>query len=104
MAEKLNIYGDQGATIIETFRVLDANSNPVSLSGYTGFSQIRENYAQVNAVAAFTVSVSNTSYVTLTLSATDSANLEAKRYVYDCEMHSDTTVLRVREGVLEIIA
>ena len=84
MASISNIFIDQGADFTTTVTVTDANGDAVSLAGYSAAAQIRKSHSSSTSTA-FTASISNASggEITITLSDTQTAALEAGRYVYD---------------------
>ena len=79
-----NIFIDQGADFTTTVTVTDSNGDAVSLVGYSVFAQIRKSYSSSTSTD-FTTSISNASggEITITLSDTQTAALEAGRYLYD---------------------
>jgi hypothetical protein len=102
MATKANLVIDQGATFSADLTLTDENGDPLSLGGYTANSQIRKWYTSTNAVN-FSTSINTTSAViTLSLTASQTANLTAGRYVYDLEISSGNTVSRVVEGIVTV--
>ena len=84
MASISNIFIDQGADFTTTVTVSDANGDAVSLVGYSAAAQIRKSHSSSTSTA-FTASISNASggEITITLSDTQTAALEAGRYLYD---------------------
>ena len=84
MASISNIFIDQGADFTTTVTVTDSNGDAVSLVGYSAAAQIRKSHSSSTSTA-FTTSISNASggEITITLSDTQTAALEAGRYVYD---------------------
>ena len=84
MASISNIFIDQGADFTTTVTVTDSNGDAVSLVGYSAAAQIRKSHSSSTSTA-FTASISNASggEITITLSDTQTAALEAGRYVYD---------------------
>ena len=84
MASISNIFIDQGADFTTTVTVTDSNGDAVSLLGYSAAAQIRKSYSSSTSTA-FTTSISNASggEITITLSDTQTAALEAGRYLYD---------------------
>ncbi len=84
MASISNIFIDQGADFTTTVTVTDSNGDAVSLTGYSAAAQIRKSYSSSTSTA-FTTSISNASggEITITLSDTQTAALEAGRYLYD---------------------
>lgn len=102
MATKANLVVDQGTTFTTTITVSDDEGNALDLTGYTGAAQIRKHYTSSNSVN-FAVSISaGTGEVTLSLTANATANLNAGRYVYDCELTNSGTVSRILEGIVTV--
>ena len=104
MASISNIFIDQGATFTTTVTVTDANGDAVSLSGYSVAAQIRKTFLSSSATA-FTATISNASAgeITITLSPTQTAALEAGRFVYDVLITaSGGTKTRVVEGQVTV--
>ena len=104
MASISNIFIDQGATFTTTVTVTDANGDAVSLSGYSVAAQIRKTFLSSTATA-FTATISNASSgeITISLSPTQTAALEAGRFVYDVVITSSSGVkTRVVEGQVTV--
>ena len=104
MASISNIFIDQGADFTTTVTVTDSNGDAVSLVGYSAAAQIRKSYSSSTSTA-FTASISNASggEITITLSDTQTAALEAGRYVYDVLITaSGGTKTRVVEGQVTV--
>lgn len=103
MATKANIIIDQGTTFTTSINLTDDNGDAIDLTGYTGSSQMRKHYTSSNS-QSFTVSLSNTSgVVSLSLTATQTANLAPGRYVYDVEVVSGANVVsRIVEGIVTV--
>ena len=105
MASISNLIIDQGTTYSVTITVNDDTGSARNLTGYTGRSQMRRSY-YTSANTAFTVSVTNPANgeISITLTAAQTANVKAGRYVYDLELvnANSTTVERVVEGVVTV--
>ena len=104
MASISNIFIDQGATFTTTVTVTDANGDAVSLSGYSVAAQIRKTFLSSTATA-FTATISNASSgeITISLTPTQTAALEAGRFVYDVVITaSGGTKTRVVEGQVTV--
>lgn len=103
MAIKANLIIDQGTTYSTSIDVTDADDVPVNLTGYTGTAQIRKHYSSSNSTA-FAVSISSLDgIVTLSLTASQTAALNAGRYVYDCELvNSSNVISRICEGIVTV--
>ena len=103
MAIKANLIIDQGSTFSTDINLTNDSGQALSLSGYTGASQMRKHYTSSNSTS-FTVSINATSgVVTLALSANQTANLVAGRYVYDVEVTDANNVIsRIVEGLVTV--
>ena len=103
MATKANLVIDQGSTFSSDLYLTDENGSPLILDGYSANSQVRKWYTSANASASFTtfINVSSAS-INLTLSANQTSNLVAGRYVYDVEINNGSTVSRVVEGIITV--
>ena len=101
MAQKANITIDQGTTFSSGIDLLDDNDEPVDVSNYTARGQIRKHYSSSNSVS-FTTTLSNGSLI-ISLTASQTANIVAGRYVYDLELvDPSNTVLRILEGIVTV--
>lgn len=102
MATKANLVIDQGTTFSTIITVADAEGDALDLSNYTGAAQMRKHYSSSNSFS-FTVYVANTGTITLSMSANTTANITSGRYVYDCEITSNTGVVsRIAEGIVTV--
>ena len=103
MATKANLVIDQGATYSTSVTITDDNDNIYDLTGHTGAAQMRKHYTSSNATS-FSVSLdANAGVVTLALTAAQTANLTAGRYVYDVEITSSSNVVsRILEGIVTV--
>jgi hypothetical protein len=99
-----NIYIEQGATFSTSITLDDVYGDAYNLIGYTANSQIRKSHYSSNATAIFTTDInSNTGSITLILSAANTANIPAGRYVYDTKItDNNSNVLRILEGIAEV--
>lgn len=103
MATKANLVIDQGSTFSSDLTLTDENGDPLTLNGYTANSQIRKWYSSTNASATFTTSINTVSAViTLSLTANQTSNLVAGRYVYDVEISDGAEVSRIVEGIVTV--
>ena len=103
MATKANLVIDQGSTFSTDLTLNDENGDPLTLAGYSANSQIRKWYTSTNASATFTTSINTASAViTLSLTANQTSNLVAGRYVYDVEISSGAEVSRIVEGIVTV--
>lgn len=103
MATKANLVIDQGTTFSADLNLTDENGDPLNLNGYTANSQMRKWYTSVNPSATFEASIdTNTAVVTLSLTANQTSNLIAGRYVYDVEISNGGTISRIVEGIVTV--
>lgn len=103
MAIKANILVDQGTTFSTTITVTDDEGTPLTLTNYSGAAQMRKHYTSSNATS-FSVSVNNsTGEISLALTANQTSNLVAGRYVYDVELtDANNVVSRIVEGIVTV--
>jgi len=103
MASKANLVIDQGATFSTDLYLTDTDGMPLILSGYTAASQMRKTYTSVNATATFNTFINtDSSFITLSLTANSTNGITAGRYVYDVEITNGNTVSRVVEGIVTV--
>lgn len=102
MATKVNLIIDQGATFATAITFADESGSTINFGAYTGTAQMRKHYSSSNATS-FAISLSNTGIITLSLTANQTANLVAGRYVYDLEvMDSANQISRLIEGIVTV--
>lgn len=103
MASKANLIIDQGTTFSTNLNLTDEYGDNLDLTSYSASSQMRKWYTSSNATATFTATV-NTELATITLSLTanQTGDIVAGRYVYDVEIDNGTTVSRVVEGMVTV--
>ena len=107
MAAIANLSIDQGASFSSDVTVKDANNNAFNLTGYTAAAKMAKGYASTRTRTTITATISGdptTGIVTLSMTAADTASLDAERYVYDLEITqtSTGTVTRVIEGIISV--
>lgn len=101
MATRVSLVLDQGSTFETTIDLTDSNGNPLDVTGMSARSQMRRSFTSSNAVT-FTTTLANGSLV-LSLTATETANIESGRYVYDVELvDASNNVARIIEGIATI--
>lgn len=103
MAIKANLVIDQGTTFSTDFALTDDYGNKLQLSGYTVTAQMRKWYSSINATATFTtgIDVAN-AVVTIGLSANQTGNITAGRYVYDVKLSDSLSSSRLVEGIVTV--
>lgn len=103
MATKANLVIDQGSTYSVTLDLTDENGDVIDLNGYVANSQIRKWYTSSTPSASFTTSINAASgELTLSLTANQTSNLVAGRYVYDVEITQSDVVSRIVEGIVTV--
>lgn len=100
MATRANLSIDQGSTFEVDVNITDENGDPLDITGYTSAGQIRKSYASSNAVNFTTLLTSGN--ITLKLTANQTANITAGRYVYDVELTKAGVVTRIIEGLVTV--
>lgn len=84
MAIIANIFIDQGTDFTVQVDCTDTAGDVLNLTGYTATAQLRKTYGSSSASATFTCSHNGVGgTVTMSLTDTVTAALEAGRYVYD---------------------
>jgi|SRR5210317_914188 len=101
---------EQGATFNKVLTLKDSSDAVVNLTGYTSAEMdLRRNPDSSSEIATLTTENSRITLggsagtITLTISATDTANLTAGDGVYDLDLTtSDGSILRILEGTYTI--
>jgi hypothetical protein len=96
---------EQGATFNTTVNVGDDGGNAINLYAYTANSQMRKSYY---SSTAYTIDSAITGTangeITLSITAANTANLSAGRYVYDLKITSANNIVsRVIEGIATVL-
>jgi hypothetical protein len=98
---------EQGATFNASITVDAVNGLPYNFTGHTLQSQMRKSYYSANSTASFVISSDSTytsnGIISMTLSASNTANIRAGRYVYDIRAVDGLGVsTRVLEGIIVV--
>jgi len=103
MSQIQNIYIDQGTTFSFTIAVADQYGDLKDLTDYTAASQMRKSF-YTNTAIDFTTDISSAldGEVTISLTAEETSEIKAGRYVYDIEITSSEETVRVLEGIVVI--
>jgi hypothetical protein len=98
-AIKHDITLDQGATFQSIIYFTDVANNPMDLTGFTAYAQMKKWYTSVTS-KNFTCSINTTAgSLTLSMAPTLTANITSGRYVYDVMMvDGSNNVTRAVEG------
>jgi hypothetical protein len=105
LADFVEIQIEAGATFTTQVTVNDANGNPKDLTDYTARSQLRKSYYSTTSVN-FEIVITDpaSGEIEMSLSASETANIRAGRYVYDVEIEdSSNTVTRIFEGIATVL-
>ena len=100
---KYNIVCPQGSTYSQRF-TYHIDESPVNLTTYTARMQVRETHS--SDIKVFDLTTANGGIVLggslgtidVSISATDTAAVVAKNYVYDLELVNGSVVTRIVEG------
>ena len=102
MATKVNLVIDQGSTFTTSITFNDDTGNAINFSSYTGQAQMRKHFSSSNSTS-FSVSLTSNGVVTLSLTANQTGNLVAGRYVYDLEVTDNSNqISRLIEGIVTV--
>jgi hypothetical protein len=102
MATKVNLVVDQGTTFVSQITFNDEAGNTINFSTYSGAAQLRKHYSSSNSTS-FGVTLGANGVITLQLTANQTGNLVAGRYVYDLEVtDSSNLISRLIEGIVTV--
>ena len=106
MASYVELFIDQGTTFNNIINLTDDNTNiPINISGYSVSSQMRRSYYSQNITSNIICTITNSSNgeITMSISAANTSNIKAGRYVFDVKA-TDTfgTVNRILEGMITV--
>jgi hypothetical protein len=102
MAIKANLIVDQGTDFATSVDLQDDEGNVLDLTGYTANAQFRRTYSSSNAVTFSTTVTALTGVVTLSLTANQTSNVAAGRYVYDVILTKNSLKSRIVEGIVTL--
>lgn len=109
-AGSYNITIEQGTTYGQTLTWRDSNSALVNLTGYTARMQIRTDYTASAPTLSLTTENGRITLggalgtIALSIAATDTASLAARKYVYDLELISSSlNVTRLIQGTVTVV-
>ena len=102
-----NITADQGSTFVLTFDIA-TDGDLWDLTGYSARMQVRASISSTSTLLSLTspsdITLTSTGRVTVTVSATDMANVPAGQFVYDLELVSPSGfVEKPLKGVFTVI-
>jgi hypothetical protein len=96
---------DQGTTFTASIDLAQDDETAINVATSVFTSQIRKSYYSSNPTANLTVSILDAANgrISLSLSASQTSNIRAGRYLYDVKMvNSSNTTLRLIEGIVTV--
>ncbi len=105
MAEFVELLIEAGTTYSNEITVREDDGTAKNLTNFTANSQLRKSYYSSTATD-FTMTVTNAAngVITMSLSAANTANLRAGRYVYDVELTDNQGIVtRIFEGIAVVL-
>lgn len=106
MTAFVELYIDQGATFTNVINITDDTTNAyVDISDHTAISQLRRSHYSANISANITCTITNAANGELTMSMTadETANVKAGRYVFDVKLADANNVTsRILEGMITV--
>lgn len=105
MAAFSELIVEQGATFSTLVNVEDVAGVPINLSAYTANSQMRKSYYSSSYYTINTqITGTANGEITLSITAANTSNIPAGRYVYDLKIASpENVVTRVVEGIVTVL-
>jgi hypothetical protein len=100
-----DLYLNQGADYNTTLTLTATDGSLLNVVGYVFTSQFRKSYYSANATANIDVTITDGSngLVTLAMTAANTTNVAAGRYVYDIKMKDVANVVtRIVEGIITV--
>ncbi len=103
MAKTRNLAIDQGTTFTAYVIYTNKDNEAIDITGLTPRAMMRKSYYSSNATT-FTASVISNAAgnISIALSAGETSNVKAGRYVYDVELYNANVVYRVQEGIITV--
>jgi hypothetical protein len=103
VAIKGNLVIDQGSDYLVTINVESANGAIVNLAGYTAEAQMRKHFTSSTSYTFQTSINAALGTITLSMSSNTTNTIPPSRYIYDCEVTSNTGIkTRLLEGIVTI--
>lgn len=102
---ELDISTTRGDTVTIVVTMTTNGTTPINITGRTYSSMVRANYDDVTPAATFTCTITNAAngVLTLTLSATQTAVLQANNYVWDLQEDASGVVTTVISGAFIVL-
>ena len=97
----------QGSTFVRDLEY-QIQGEPVDIEVYTARMKVRKSYDLPVEIELTTangkITISNTNQIDINLTATDTAGLDAGRYLYDLELVNGDYVERILQGIFTVMA
>lgn len=106
-ATTVNLVVNQKASFEVTFNVLNSNSAPLDLTGYTANAKFKADIsASDDSAVAFSTAYANAANgsVTISLTPTQTSAMQVGKYVYDVAITNNSTSFKTRivEGKITV--
>jgi hypothetical protein len=102
----VELYMDQGGSFVNTIELQDDATNArINIADYYFSSQMRRSYNSANASANLVCTIIDAvnGVVALSMTAANTSNLKAGKYVFDVKMIDDNNIkTRIVEGVIVV--
>lgn len=105
MADFVELQIESGATFLTEIIVREPDGTSKNLVNYSARSQMRKSYYSSTAIN-FSVQITDPANgaISMSITAANTANISAGRYVYDVEMENiQGTVTRIFEGIVTVL-
>ena len=103
MAKTRNLAIDQGTSFTAYVIYTNKDNEAIDITGLTPRAMMRKSYYSSNATTFTTSVISNAAgNISIALSAGETSNVKAGRYVYDVELYNANVVYRVQEGIITV--
>lgn len=98
---------EQGATFQLVLTWRDGDGNAVNMDGFTGKMQVRKSKTAEDAVLTLStddgsIVLNDQGEIALLASALQTAELKEGQYVYDIEINTGSTIVRLLEGAFVV--
>ena len=103
-----NFTIEQGATFTRQFRYKDANGDPIDLSSHGARMEIKDKIGGTRVTGGFFsttsdgINITDTNLITLTIPSTTTEAFNFNTAVYDIEIFTSTTVIRLLQGKIKL--
>jgi hypothetical protein len=105
MSGYTDLYIDQGADFSSAIDLENDDGTPINVTNYIFTSAFRTSYYTANTSGNLQITILNAAMgnVQISLDAANTANIYARRYVYDVKMiDSSNTTTRILQGLLTV--